>query len=383
MATSVYFAAISKRYGGTTALCDVNLRVAAGEIVAVLGPSGSGKTTLLNVCVGAVRPTSGRVFLDAEDVTDWPIEQRDIGVVFQSYALFPHMSVLENVEFSLRTRRHRIPRADAMRLAAAMLDLVGLHGYEQRKPHQLSGGQQQRVALARALVFRPRLLLLDEPLAALEPTRREQLQRDLRQVRDELGVTIVLVTHDQREAMSIADQLVILYEGQLVQSGSPREVYERPASSLAAVLVGEANFLAGIVREREQGIVTVETETCDIRASAPIDFPLGAQVTTIVRPHTLRLSEAKDAGEMPNNFLIGRITEKTFLGSSACVTVKVADKNDWRVYLPPAHLATLVLDQEVTLVWSANDTTLIDQGRKDVDVRGQEYRAPHFVAATT
>ncbi|MBV8413563.1 MAG: ABC transporter ATP-binding protein [Alphaproteobacteria bacterium] len=268
---------VSKRYGAVAAADNVDLAVAQGEFVTILGPSGSGKTTLLSLIAGLNRPTSGRIFIGGRDVTDAPAQQRNIGLVFQSYALFPHMTVLENVLFPLGVRK--INGAMARQQAIEALRLVRLEGLEARRPSQLSGGQQQRVALARAVVFKPDILLLDEPLGALDRKLREELQVELKQLQRTLGVTTLLVTHDQEEALSLSDRIMVLDKGRPQQVAAPAEAYLKPANRFVAEFLGIANFVG-----------------------------LEGGQTGVVRPERIRLAEAGTAGKP------ARVTEAVYLG---------------------------------------------------------------------
>ena len=251
---------VTKRYGAFAAADQVDLSVTQGEFVTILGPSGSGKTTLLSLIAGLNRPTSGRIFIGGRDVTDATAQERNIGLVFQSYALFPHMTVLENVLFPLGVRK--IGGAEADRLARDALKLVRLDGLEARRPSQLSGGQQQRVALARAVVFKPDILLLDEPLGALDRKLREELQVELKQLQRSLGVTTLLVTHDQEEALSLSDRIMVLDKGRTQQVAAPAEAYLKPANRFVAEFLGIANFVSlpairqGVVRPERVRLAT-------------------------------------------------------------------------------------------------------------------------------
>ncbi|WP_422015484.1 ABC transporter ATP-binding protein [Reyranella sp.] len=245
---------VTRRYGTFAAADQVDLSVTQGEFVTILGPSGSGKTTLLSLIAGLNRPTSGRIFIGGRDVTHATAQERNIGLVFQSYALFPHMTVLENVLFPLGVRK--IGGAEADRLARDALKLVRLDGLEGRRPSQLSGGQQQRVALARAVVFKPDILLLDEPLGALDRKLREELQVELKQLQRSLGVTTLLVTHDQEEALSLSDRIMVLDKGRTQQVAAPTEAYLRPANRFVAEFLGIANFVA--LPDGRQGVVRPE-----------------------------------------------------------------------------------------------------------------------------
>ncbi|MFO1082661.1 MAG: ABC transporter ATP-binding protein [Reyranellaceae bacterium] len=270
---------VSKRYGPVAAADEVDLAVAQGEFVTILGPSGSGKTTLLSLIAGLNRPSAGRIFIGGRDVTEAPAQQRNIGLVFQSYALFPHMTVLENVLFPLGVRK--MDGATARRRALEALALVRLGGLEDRRPSQLSGGQQQRVALARAIVFEPDILLLDEPLGALDRKLREELQVELKQLQRTLGVTTLLVTHDQEEALSLSDRIMVLDKGRTQQVAAPAEAYLKPANRFVAEFLGIANFV-----------------------------PIDGGATGVVRPERVRLASAEAAGRP------ARVTEAVYLGQT-------------------------------------------------------------------
>src|SRR5215216_3040300 len=241
----VIFDQIEKRYGSVIAVDGVSLDIAPGEFLTLLGPSGSGKTTTLMMLAGFEIPTAGEIFVDEDPIASVPPYRRNIGMVFQNYALFPHMTVGENIAFPLQMRK--MSRAEITRQTTAVLALVGLPRYEGRYTRQLSGGQQQRVAVARALVFNPRVLLMDEPLGALDKQLRESLQLELKRLHERLGVTIIYVTHDQGEALVMSDRIAVLHRGRIEQIGLPTELYERPATRFVAAFLGESNFLAGRV----------------------------------------------------------------------------------------------------------------------------------------
>jgi putative spermidine/putrescine transport system ATP-binding protein len=234
---------VSKRFGHVVAADDVSLDVLDGEFFAMLGPSGSGKTTILRMIAGFERPDSGSIRLGDDDITDAPAYDRDVNTVFQDYALFPHMSVVENVEYGLKVAR--VDRSERHDRARQALETVRLAGYEDRRPHQLSGGQRQRVALARALVKEPRVLLLDEPLGALDLKLREEMQLELKAIQERVGITFIFVTHDQGEALSMSHRIAVFNEGRIEQVGTPREVYERPSTAFVASFVGSTNLIAG------------------------------------------------------------------------------------------------------------------------------------------
>ncbi|MEX1204072.1 MAG: ABC transporter ATP-binding protein [Dongiaceae bacterium] len=310
---------VSKRYDRVVALDDVSLTFAEGEFFGLLGPSGSGKTTLLRSIAGFVEPEAGEIRIDGADVRDTPVHRRDIGMVFQNYALFPHMSVYENVAFGLAVRG--VAGAETAERVRAMLALVRLAGYEERRPRQLSGGQQQRVALARALITRPRVLLLDEPLGALDRRLRQEMQIELKSIQREVGITTAFVTHDQEEALTLSDRIAIFNEGRVVQVGAPSAIYERPETVFAAGFLGDANFFAG--RAAGRGRVLVEGQGALLTADPlPAD---GAPVTLAVRPEKIALTAADAApapADAPLNRLDGRVVQSVYSGNS--ITYKIA-----------------------------------------------------------
>ena len=307
---------VTRRFGETLALDDVDLRIEEGELFALLGPSGSGKTTLLRAIAGFVEPDSGTIRIDGDPMRHLPVHRRDIGMVFQHYALFPHMSVFDNVAFGLTVRR--LSRSEVAERVGAMLALVQLEGFESRRPAQLSGGQQQRVALARALVTRPRVLLLDEPLGALDKRLRRQMQVELRQIQREVEITTVFVTHDQEEALTLSDRIALLNSGRLVQSGPPQTVYERPRTVFAADFLGEANFFTGTARGggRVRASWGRELRTADVLDGT------GGAVTLAVRPEKLRIARIGEPEPDGANALAGRVKSVLYAGST--ITYRVA-----------------------------------------------------------
>ncbi|GAA1718454.1 ABC transporter ATP-binding protein [Nonomuraea sp. AD125B] len=282
---SVEFRALRREFGRTVALDGLDLLIEPGEFVALLGPSGCGKTTALRCVAGFERPDSGAVLVDGKDVTRVPANKRDAGMVFQSYSLFPNLNARDNVAFGLRVRK--VPAATRRARADELLELVGLPQHADRYPHQLSGGQQQRVALARALALEPRVLLLDEPLSALDAKVRVTLREEIRRLQLDLGITTVFVTHDQEEALSVADRVAVLREGRLEQVGAPAEVYDRPATPFVAEFVGTMNHLAGTLGGDRVSV---------LGQSLPVDGPVpaGADVDVLVRPEAVRVEPAED-----------------------------------------------------------------------------------------
>ncbi|GAA0651542.1 ABC transporter ATP-binding protein [Salarchaeum japonicum] len=276
---------VTKAFGATTALDDVSLDVRDGEFFTLVGPSGCGKTTTLRAVAGFEEPTAGAVRFDGENVTGVPVDERDVGIVFQNYALFPHMTVGENVAYGLRFR-DAPGGASRDERVAELLDLVDLSGFEERDPAELSGGQQQRVALARALAPGPSLLLLDEPMSALDARLRETLRRHVKRIQRDLGITTIYVTHDQEEALSISDRLAVMNDGRVEQVGTPQAVYRAPESRFVAEFVGDNNVLDGTVTGREGGVATVDVDGETLRLATP-DGSAGDRVTFCVRPERL------------------------------------------------------------------------------------------------
>jgi spermidine/putrescine ABC transporter ATP-binding subunit len=308
---SVELRDLRKVYGGVVALDSLSLEVKQGEFVTLLGPSGSGKTTTLMMIAGFEEPSAGEIRVGGEPVTSRPPHRRNIGVVFQSYALFPHMPVAANVAYPLRMRR--VAREEVRRRVAAALDLVQLAGYGERHPGQLSGGQQQRVALARALVFEPPLLLMDEPLGALDKKLREDLQLEVARIHREVGVTVLYVTHDQSEALTMSDRIAVVRGGRLEQYGPAEELYERPATRFVAEFVGEATLLAARVESTGADGAILALDAGGARlATRRRDLPPGARVTAVLRPEKARLVE----GEAGANVFRAVVKDVMYLGDA-------------------------------------------------------------------
>ena len=335
---------LTKRYGATAALDDVSIRVGRGRFVTLLGPSGSGKTTLLMVIAGFVAPDSGRLLLDGRPIEHLPPEKREFGMVFQGYALFPHLSVAENVAFPLRVRR--TPRAEIARRVAEALDLVQLGVLASRMPKQLSGGQQQRVALARALVFRPSLLLLDEPLSALDKNLRVSMQEELKALHGRLGLTFVYVTHDQQEALSLSDEVAILHGGRLVQMGTPTSLYERPASRFVAGFLGRSNFFAGVVEQRDGTGFTYRVGPHLFQQAGPAP---GGAVTIALRPEKLQ-----PVANGPVNLVEGMVTTCLYLGDAWLVQMDVPGIGPVQALLPTWKTAEPRRGDILRLGWDAD-----------------------------
>ena len=303
---------VSKEFGTFTAVRDVDLKIDKGEFVSLLGPSGCGKTTTLQMIAGLVEPTHGRISLDGRDITNEKPNHRGLGVVFQSYALFPHMTVAQNVAFGLEMRR--IPQAERIERVREALSLVQLSSFADRYPRQLSGGQRQRVAVARALVIAPPVLLLDEPLSNLDAKLREEMQFELRRIQRKVGTTTIMVTHDQAEALSISDRVVVMEAGRMTQVDAPYRLYEQPSNAFISSFVGKTNLLAGTWR-RNGGSSAVDIGGVLLEASAP-EIAAGAPVTLSIRPERILLREA-GAGRLD-----GRVASRFFLGSQWLFTIE-------------------------------------------------------------
>ena len=344
---------VSKHYGSVAAVDRVSLDVPRGQFLTLLGPSGSGKTTLLMIIAGFVEPTAGDVFVDDARITHLPPEKRNFGMVFQGYALFPHLTVFDNVAFPLKVRG--VPRAGAADRIRGALDLVQLVPLADRYPRQLSGGQQQRVALARALVFTPDILLLDEPLSALDKKLRAELQWELKQIHQRVGTTFIYVTHDQEEALSMSDQIAIIRDGRIVQSGPPRLLYERPKTRFVADFLGKSNFISGRVVALDGDRLVYEVAGCRyVQASAGAPRQVGDEIVVALRPEKVEIRKGprpEDGG----NGIAGEISAWNYHGTSFHVLVKTAALGElivtspaWRSEVEPE------VGRRVHLVWSAD-----------------------------
>jgi spermidine/putrescine transport system ATP-binding protein len=338
-----------KKYDAVAALDGVTMTFRDGEFFGLLGPSGSGKTTLLRAIAGFVTLDRGQVLIDGQDVGGVPVHARNIGMVFQNYALFPHMSVAENVAFGLEVRGR--PREDVAQSVKEALAMVRLGGLEQRKPKQLSGGQQQRVALARALVTRPKVLLLDEPLGALDKHLRQEMQVELRRIQRQVGITTIFVTHDQEEALTLSDRIAIFDSGRIIQEGAPMAVYERPVTKFAAGFLGEANFLPGRVTALEAG--GVARIALDIGGEASCRLPsgqVGQTVLLALRPEKITLATGGQAGL---NAVRGKVLDVVFSGNSTTYRIAVGEQV---MILFRQNLAqgTVAPGTEVVLSWSSD-----------------------------
>lgn len=311
---------LSKHFDGKTVLDALDLDILDGEFITLLGPSGCGKTTLLRLMAGFEHPDAGTVTLDGQDLTEVPPEQRPLNTVFQHYALFPHMSVFDNVAYGLKMEKR--PKDEIRQRVEEALAMVQLQDFARRKPHQLSGGQQQRVAIARAVVKRPRLLLLDEPLSALDYKLRRTMQGELKRLQRELGITFVFVTHDQEEALSMSDRVVVLKSGLVQQLGTPREVYERPANLFTAGFVGETNLFPGQVLAQEDTAIWVDVlgSRRQLRRPTGFDVQQGQRVHVLLRPEDIRVLDPTGDQGVP-----GKVVERNYKGSTLDSVIHLED----------------------------------------------------------
>jgi spermidine/putrescine transport system ATP-binding protein len=345
---------VSKKFTGTVAVNDVSLQIRAGEFMTLLGPSGCGKTTLLRMIAGFTIPDSGRVLLGGAEVTHIPPYRRDVTTVFQQYALFPHLDVFHNVAFGLQRRGGE--REEIKRRVAEALEMVRLEGLESRRPHELSGGQQQRVALARALVLEPRVLLLDEPLAALDLKLRKQMQYELKSLQRRLGISFVFVTHDQEEALTMSDRVVVMNLGHIEQQGYPQEIYERPRTEFVAGFIGDSNILEATVESSAQELSVLKINEAVFSVSGN-GVKAGDQVKVMIRPEKIRFSPNGEGG-----LLRGRVDSAMYLGEATQWKI-VADGGQALTVLeqnsePPRALESRV-GQAVSLSWDSDSAVLL------------------------
>jgi len=354
---------VTKTFGDFKAVDDVSLKIYKGEIFCLLGASGCGKTTLLRMLGGFETPSSGRILIDGEDMTGVPPYERPVNMMFQSYALFPHMNVEQNVAFGLK--QDRVPKAEIAERVTTMLELVKLGGFAKRMPHQLSGGQRQRVALARSLVKRPKVLLLDEPLGALDKKLREHTQFELIGLQDKLGVTFLVVTHDQEEAMTLASRIGVMDHGEIVQAGTPSEIYEFPSSKFVADFVGSVNIFEGKLIEDEPEYVRIGSAElgATIYVSHGISAAPEATVWAAIRPEKIFMSTAPPAGtgHGNDNLVRGAVQDIAYLGDLSIYLVKLPSGKVVRVTQPNTsrHAEAITWEQQVYLSWDASSPVVV------------------------
>jgi iron(III) transport system ATP-binding protein len=336
---------IAKHFGPTVALHDIDLEIAAGELFFLLGPSGCGKTTLLRLIAGLTEPSRGRIFFGQRDVTDLDTQHRNAVMCFQSYALWPHMTVRQNIAFGLSVRK--LPADRLNQRVDEVLKLVRLDDLGDRKPNALSGGQQQRAALARALAVEPDCLLLDEPLSNLDAKLRQEMRSEIRRICKTAGFTTIYVTHDQKEALSVADRVAVMKDGRVVQIGAPAEIYHKPRSSFVADFLGRTNLIAGKVMGRDGDALRVQTALGSLLASA--EQKTGEDVTLSIRPEQIRLAQSMRAASPASNRLTAKVVESTFLGETAEYVLEINGTRFTVVRAPP--LAQVPEEMTVEFDW--------------------------------
>ncbi len=350
---------VSKNYGNVHAVTNLSLTVEPGRFLTLLGPSGSGKTTVLQLIAGLIEPTAGAIWINGAPTEGIPPDRRNVGVVFQHYALFPHLTVAQNLAFPLEMRH--LSGSEIRNRVADALDLVGLTGLENRRPRQLSGGQQQRVALARALIYRPSVILMDEPLGALDKNLRQQMQVEIKKIQADLGLTMIYVTHDQAEALAMSDEICVIEGGQLAQVGPPRQLYDRPVSEFVATFLGEANLFAGKISE-------VETQTGVARAAGPSGLQalgrlgsdsggdgVGEPVTIIVRPEDVQIGSARSG---PPGFE-ARVESVAFVGDALRVQLTADGRTSLVAKLPKTSAHPPKAGSAVNVSWREQDATFV------------------------
>ncbi|MFT3989232.1 ABC transporter ATP-binding protein [Aestuariivirga sp.] len=348
---------VTLRYGNFTAVKDVSLSIAKGSFVTLLGPSGCGKTTILRSLAGLVTPTSGEIHIAGKRVNDVPIHQRNIGLVFQNYALFPHKTIFDNVAFGLKYRS--VPKDQIAAKVKRALEIVRLPGVEKKLPSELSGGQQQRIALARAIVIEPHVLLLDEPLSALDANLREEMRIEIKTIQREVGITTLFVTHDQEEALAMSDVIVVMNHGVVEQMGSPEEVYNSPATRFVASFLGQSNLLDGTVTETAPGRATVAVDGGPkIEVAAPKSMKAGDKVTVIVRAQKITV------GGTGGNVLPARIAATAYLGGTASYVLDVG-KLKLQAINPIAGKVYRE-GEDVKISFAPGDTVLLDKDGKRI-----------------
>ncbi len=353
---------VTKSYGGTVAVDEVSLSIYQGELFALLGASGCGKTTLLRMLAGFEQPTSGKIYIDGVDMTGVPPYERPVNIMFQAYALFPHMTVEQNVAFGLHQERR--PRREIRERVGDMLRLVQLERLGKRKPHQLSGGQRQRVALARCLVKQPKLLLLDEPLAALDKKLREQTQFELVNIQERVGITFIMVTHDQEEAMAMSGRIAVMDTGWIRQIGTPTEIYEFPQSRFVAEFIGSVNLFDGLVVEERPDHVVIESRELGgaLLVGHTVSVPAGTPVSVAVRPEKITIGT--DIPEPAANSARGEVEEIAYLGDVSVYLVRLVTGKQVRVTAPNTRRRSampITWNEPVTLRWHADAGIVLSQ----------------------
>lgn len=368
------FEGISKSFGSVQVVKDLNLSITRGEVFSLLGPSGCGKTTLLRMCGGFEEPDAGRILLNGRDITSLPPNRRPVNTVFQNYALFPHMSVKDNIAFGLKVGKPSLSSKEISGKVDWALDLIQMSEYSGRKPSEISGGQKQRVAIARAIVNKPQLLLLDEPLAALDLKLRQKMLLELDQIHDEVGITFLFVTHDQGEAMSLSDRIAVMNLGMIEQVGSPVEIYESPKSSFTAAFIGDTNFFDGNIKSLDKSGDYSLLEISGLPAAHCFNdstHKIGDHINLSVRPEKIRISKAEPEADDHINILKGKVEDKVYLGAYTKYWVRCGE---WLIVVLDAHRHYLLdrnppeWDDEVWLSWHRDDGFMLHSYREQDEV---------------
>ena len=351
---SLSLRSLAKNYGPVEALKSVSLDIEAGEFVTFLGPSGSGKTTTLNLISGFQDVTAGEILMDGKPLHGVKPHKRELGVVFQNYALFPHMTAGDNVAYPLRQRK--VPKAKRLQRVDEALASVGLAGYADRYPRELSGGQQQRVAVARALVFEPRILLMDEPLGALDKKLRQTLQLEIKRLHRELGITFIYVTHDQEEALVMSDRIAVFNNGTIEQVGTSSELYDRPATPFVAEFLGETNAIAGVIQPHATGVLVHPSGTC--RTNTTVSQGHG-DATLFVRPEKVRMVTERKPVLEEEDFVRGHVKETVYMGSFQKILVAVAGSDATVTMMEDTGAALPEIGSPITVAWHMTDARVL------------------------
>ena len=350
---------VNKQYGDNKVVKNLNLEIRKGEFLTMLGPSGCGKTTTLRMIAGFEMPTDGNIYVEGEEIQDTEPYDRAVNTVFQNYALFPHMTIFDNVAYGLKLKK--VPKDEIKQRVTEMLELVQLGGYGNRKPDQLSGGQKQRVAIARALINRPKVLLLDEPLGALDLKLRKQMQFELKRLQKKMGITFVYVTHDQEEALSMSDRIAIMYGGNLEQIGTPKEIYQKPASKFVADFIGESNIFYGTIGDiEENGDASVILENGAASAHAP-ECKKGEIVFVSVRPEDMKLTDVR----VPGFDIVGQVKEIVYVGNVNKVIVTLQEGFELKINLRPKEKLPEI-GKSVFVSWDEEDAVVIKSESQNV-----------------
>lgn len=350
--TRIAVSSLKKKYGALTVIEDLNLDIKKGEFISLLGPSGSGKTTLLMILAGFEKATSGSVSLDGTHIENLPPHKRGLGVVFQNYALFPHMTVAENIAFPLKMRRYS--RSIIKQKVQKALDMVQLSDYGKRRPTEMSGGQQQRIALARALVFEPRVILMDEPFGALDKQLREQMQLDIRDMHKRLGLTVVFVTHDQSEALTMSDRIAVFNKGNIEQIGTPLEIYEKPKTDFVAQFIGETNLIKGIVASIDDNFIRMKINDTELKVTKINSVKLGEEIAISLRPELITLTKSPLAND---NMLPGKVRDTVYRGEHTRIDV---DTEIGKVIVRSDRMnSNFVSNNRLIINFNANDCWIV------------------------